>query len=409
MNQNCLVSIIGGGPSGMATALFLAKKGIRAEIFEKDKFPRDKICGDAIGSWTLRLMEQMDPGMVERYLETIPHLPCHGARLFAPNFKRIDFAMPNKHNPKWPSGLITRRIDFDNFLYTEAKANPLIVIHENAPIDSVSEAEGGLLLENSNRNIKKVSPLVIFADGANSPYYPDKNKNKTRHHITAIKSYYKNVKGFHRDNFIDVYLLEDTFPGYLWIFPLPENRANVGLGIRTDILKKNKVNLKSLMLEAIENNPQLKSRFKDSELEGKIQAWPLPTGSIKRSMSGKHYLKVGDSAGNIDPISGEGVANALLSGRMAADMIEKAINANNFSSQFLQEFDSLFYKKMWGELRNSRRLQFISTQKRLLNYLIYYFADRPVLVDRIRQVIYYPEKRNSLLNPFFYLRAILGL
>ena len=125
---------------------------------------------------------------------------------------------------------------------------------------------------------------------------------------------------------IEIHFVDSVVPGYFWIFPVNDEVANVGIGMVIGLLKKEKKKLKALQKDVIENHPLFKERFADAEmLDGSGKGWQLPFGSPRKkepnqprraSMNGIRL--VGDSASLVDPFSGEGVGNALVTGELAA-------------------------------------------------------------------------------------------
>ncbi|MEM8907999.1 MAG: geranylgeranyl reductase, partial [Bacteroidota bacterium] len=142
-----------------------------------------------------------------------------------------------------------------------------------------------------------------------------------------------------------------------WIFPLPNKQANVGLGMRSDKISERKFNMKKSLLDILQNHPKLKERFKNAELIGDIKGFGLPLGSKKRIISGEHYMLVGDAGHLIDPLTGEGIGNALYSGVIAADQAMQCLKADNYSAQFMRGYDRRIQRVMGRELRISYLFQ----------------------------------------------------
>ena len=104
------------------------------------------------------------------------------------------------------------------------------------------------------------------------------------------------------------------------------------------------------MLDLIKSYPPISERFQNAELIGDIKGWGLPLGSKKRKISGDNFLLVGDSASLIDPFTGEGIGNGMISGMLAAKQIQQAIAADRFDKSFLADYDKKIYDALWSEL-----------------------------------------------------------
>jgi flavin-dependent dehydrogenase len=114
----------------------------------------------------------------------------------------------------------------------------------------------------------------------------------------------------------------------------------VGLGMLSSEVSKRKVDLKKALHDIIESKPELQVRFKDATPLEKSQGFGLPIGSKKRALSGDRFLLLGDAASLIDPFTGEGIGNALRSGRIAAGHIVKSFDNLNFSASFHKGYDN---------------------------------------------------------------------
>jgi flavin-dependent dehydrogenase len=127
--------------------------------------------------------------------------------------------------------------------------------------------------------------------------------------------------------------------------------------------------------DVIQREPALRERFKDAVMIDKMHGFGLPLGSKKRQLSGDRFMLIGDAASLIDPITGEGVGNAIRSGRYAADQIKKCFALNDFSAGQMKHYDKYLYSKVWGEMRFSRFLQTSFRYPFVINTLIS-LADR---------------------------------
>ena len=122
------------------------------------------------------------------------------------------------------------------------------------------------------------------------------------------------------------------------------------------------------MEDIIENNPSIKSRFLNAELQGRIEGYGLPLGSTKKIISGAHFMLAGDAASLIDPTTGEGIGQSMISGRFAGWQAIKCFEENNFSADFMKQYDKKLYKKLWRDARLSYWLQrFFFSNYRLFN------------------------------------------
>ncbi len=124
--------------------------------------------------------------------------------------------------------------------------------------------------------------LLIIANGAHSSFTKDVCRHPygaEKYYAAGIRAYYKGVKGTHQDSFIELHFLKNLLPGYLWIFPLPNGEANVGMDMLSDAVRDRKVNLKQLLTETLQQDPVFAERFRDAEMTSSLDGYGLPLGS----------------------------------------------------------------------------------------------------------------------------------
>ncbi len=404
------VLIVGAGPAGMSTALFLAKKGIPSILIEKGTFPRDKICGDGLSGWVLTMLRRIDPDLLKKLQNLPEQLPSYGVRSFAPNGKSLPIPYLSAKYPNEPPGHVIRRMDFDRLLAEEVKGNRLIELIEGVDVSSVNILEDRVVVSDSTGNQQFEAEIVIGACGAASRLFRDlaPRKKDLRNHATGIRQYYDGVAGVHPGNYLDIYFLKKFMPGYLWVFPLPNGQANVGAGIRTDILKKKKITLKKVLEIALAENPQLAERFAHARPISGVAAWDLPLHTKKVPLSGNRFLLTGDAASLVDPFTGEGVGNALWSGFAAAEHIEKAMQANRYDKEFNLAYDRFVYNKLWKEMKLVAPIQPLLNNPWLFRMAMNHIAGNKFLKKSITKMIYDLDERKKLRHPWWYVRVLIG-
>jgi geranylgeranyl reductase family protein len=409
MNEDIL--ILGGGPAGAMTALFLAQKNVPCTLIDKAKFPRDKICGDALSGKVVEVLKKYNSELVTRFATQEYEIGSWGVNFIAPNLKtlRVPFKTKTSEKQEIAPGFLCKRIHFDNFLFQELKKYPQIKIYENTAYEKIERREKGLEVHLDNQKVINTR-LVIAADGAYSRFAKEFGniKMEPQHYCAGIRTYYQGVKNLDPENFIELIFLKEFLPGYLWIFPLPNNQANVGVGMRSDVIRKKKIDLKKVMNKCIQEHPFLKERFKDAQLVDGMKGFGLPLGSKKRKISGNHFLLVGDAASLIDPFTGEGIGNAMMSGMFAAQIAQNALETQNFSSEFLSQYDELVYNRLGSELRLSTVLQSLLKFPFLFNLVVNRANANPTIKNAISCMFEDLDLRNQLKNPLFYLRLIFG-
>ncbi len=409
--QKTDVCILGAGPGGATAALFLASKGIPSILIDKAKFPRDKICGDALSGKVVSILNKLNPEFVNQLSSSSIQVGSYGVKFFAPNLKNIRIPFKKDYPAVGNApGFISKRMDFDNFLIEQVKQQPLIQLIENTQLKFFKKINNEWLVGLNENEILFSTKLLIVADGAHSSFAREFGKIEIElpHYCAGIRAYYKNVSGMDEDNFIELHFLDELLPGYFWVFPLPNKQANVGIGMRSDIVSKRKANLKKLLPLILEKYPTLKERFKNAELIDDVKGYGLPLGSKKRTISGDNYLLIGDAASLIDPFTGEGIGNAMLSGMVAAEIAVKAIAEKDFSKTVLKEYDEIVYRKLWNELSLSKRLQNLSKHGWLFNFVVNKASRNKTVQETISCMFNDLDMRSKLRKPSFYFKLLFG-
>ncbi len=161
--------------------------------------------------------------------------------------------------------------------------------------------------------------------------------------MAGVRQYYEGVDNYQTSATIELHFQKELLPGYFWIFLLPNNQWNVGLGIPSDEVSVNKINLKQKLNSILEHHPVIKERFKNAKPLEDVQGFGLPLGSRKVTCSGTRLLLLGDAASLIDPFSGEGIANAIRSGRIAADHLTRVFQEQRFDADFNKSYHKEIY------------------------------------------------------------------
>ncbi len=408
------VIIIGAGPAGAATSIFLSKAGIHHVILEKELFPRDKICGDACSGKTAFVLRKANPAWLDEvFSNTKDNLACHGVVFASPNGKAltIPFSLvniPANHAP----GFMTTRLVFDNFLF-EKIASPFAKVFQQAAVKNTEQKNGTVKVNfiQYGKSYEVTAPVIIGADGDKSVVRKKflNNEIADKAYCVGLRAYYKGVTGFHENNFIELHFLPEVLPGYLWIFPLPNGMANVGIGMLSDRIRAKKINLREEMLNAIKNNPNIRHRFTNAVATEKIQGWGLPMCIKREAISGNHFLLAGDAASLIDPFTGEGIGNALYSGMLAAFAIEELIKAGRYDAPFIkQKYDDVLYKRIGDELKMSALLQRLSRYSWLFNFVVKKAHKSHTLNTALTSMFTDIDLRKQLRKPSFYAKIIFN-
>ncbi len=408
MNKTYDIIIVGAGPSGTAAAHYAAKSGLKTLLLDKDTFPRDKICGDALSGKSIGILRDMN------LLDEVQNLPgafIQAITFSSPNNDFFNIDLRNTSLKNIPKGFVIRRQIFDNFMFEKVKTLD-VDVRENFSVNDVIQNDNFVTgVRGKDRETGEEfefhSKLVLGADGYSSIISRKMNlyDHDPDHWVVALRCYYKDVAGL--TDQIELHYIDEVVPGYFWIFPIEEGYANIGIGMLHATIKKRNIDLKKALDTAI-HSPSFKDRFKNAVPQEKPVGWNLPVGSKRRKSFGNGFLLLGDAAGLIDPFTGEGIGNAMYSGKYAINTAIEAIENNDFSADFLARYEDNLWAAIGNELKVSSKLQKIGQNKSLLNFVIRKAANNPEVSNIIAGMLANEVPRKRLANPLFYAKLLFS-
>tara|TARA_Y100001934_G_C12249689_1_gene724458 strand:- start:52 stop:1278 length:1227 start_codon:yes stop_codon:yes gene_type:complete len=406
MDKHYDIIIVGGGPAGTSAALYAHKMGLKTIILDKNTFPRDKICGDALSGKSVKYMRELG------VLDQVPNLNGSTIRRItfgSPSHKQFDIHLNNPQNKgDIKEGYVIPREIYDNFLFEKAKEVTEII--ENFNVNDLIY-ENNKIIGISGKHKKEVhqiyAPLVLGCDGAKSTiarklgFHTEDQENTA----IAIRCYYEGVKGL--TDQIELHFVDEVLPGYFWLFPAGDNIANIGLGLSKKFAKKDERKL-SQILDEVTSSPYFKDRFSDAKKLEKPKGWSLPLGRIQRPSYGDGFMLLGDAAGLIDPFTGEGIGNAMASAKFAVEVASEAKKNNDYSKDVLSKYHKLVWDELGSELRTSTKLQNLSNYRTLLNIVINKASRNKDIQDIISGMLTKEISKDKLSNPLFYLKVLFA-
>ena len=402
--------IVGAGPGGATAAAFMAEQGLRVLLLDKSTFPRDKVCGDAISGKSVDVLRRL--GVVDEVL-TSKQVGSWGVTFGGPYGDEVAIPFTKELGRPVPPGFVCAREIFDQVLFEKA-VQAGADVRQNATVKRLLWEDGrvvGVEVEQQNAKNHPPSqhraPLVIGADGAYSVVAREVGLRQLdeRHYCAGLRAYYEGVTGFHRLNHVELHFVEEAIPGYFWIFPMADGRANVGIGMLSRAIKRKDVKLKETLAACV-RHPRFRERFEGAEQVGPVRGWGLPLGSKPRPMAGDGWLLVGDAASLIDPFTGEGIGNAMISGELAAKWTSRARAEGDYTRAFLHGYERDVLAYLRGELRLSHAMQRLIGWKWLLNTVIRKASRSAELADAISCMFDDERQRRKLVSPLFYLRVL---
>ena len=410
------VIIVGAGPAGSVCANYLSKEGKKVLLLDKQKFPRDKTCGDALSGKTMKILRELN---LIKKVEKLPHFETTGAIFGSPNGSTLTVKFPSLEKKGTPDkGYCMRRIYTDKMFFDAAKRQKNVDTVEKFHVTNVIFEKGvaigveGIDIAKKRKEKKFYAKVIVGSDGVNSvvakKVLGNKYKTDDNHTCDAIRAYYTGITGLSKN--MEIYFFEGSLPGYFWIFPVSKNCANVGLGMLSCEVKKKmrkKQNLISIFNDVLTNEQTIKKRFAKSKIDGKITGWRLPFGSYRRQLAGDGWVLLGDAASLVDPFSGEGVGNATTSSKLASRVIVKAIYNDDVSREVLAEYERDLWDEIGSELKINHKLQKLSNNKWLTNRIVSKAVNNKEIRDVISSSFINEDSKKTFQNPFFILKLLI--
>ena len=404
------VCIIGAGPAGTMAALRLGKEGIPFVIVDKDSFPREKICGDALSGKVPHIIKRLSPEILDRFEKQCNPLHSFGIRFVAPGNYAFDVPFIYDYDPAIHPipGYTVKRDVFDSFMLEEVRKLDTANLMTDCIVSSVNKNDNGFIINTSQGDIH--AKLLIDASGTSSKFSAEyiKPEPEAKKTALAVRTYYSGVGDLHPQNYIELYFLPEVLPGYLWLFPLPGGLVNIGVGVRKDVVLKRKMNLSKIMDQLILEHPLLAPRFKDAKKLSRPAAYRLPLGNPRFRISGDHYLLAGDSAHLVDPLTGEGVGNALYSGYIAAEQVISCLKEDRYDKAFMKTYDKRIKRVLGTEMSISGNLQKLLKYPGLVRRLAKKANNNKHIPVLLSSMFTDMSHRKKLLNPIFIIRILLN-
>jgi len=352
--------IVGGGPAGCSTALHAARHGLDVLLLERAKMPRDKLCGDALSSTSLGLLDEL--GVLPELLRS-PHMQVNRISYFSPSGQNVTVPLVKVDKETPVTGMICRRVILDDLLYRAAAER--VQAQDWCTVEQVTVEYGhvvGVVARRTGRDrVHFRAPVVVGADGFSSIVAKTMGLNRHREHRSfAARAYYRYALGM--GGALEVHFFEDLLPGFMWIYPTESGLTNVGISIPQYGLVQKRLEPRRYLQRVIRSE-RLRDRFEFAEQLDPLRTAILPVGHTMRQVHGNGYLLVGDAAGLVNPCSSEGVANALLSGKLAADAILGALDAGDASRKGLMPYADKLWRSIGPGLKMSDKLLELRTTR----------------------------------------------
>ena len=327
------VVVVGAGPAGSTAAYHLAQAGVDVVLLEKTAFPREKVCGDGL---TPRAVTQL----LRMGIDVRPEsgwLQHKGLRIIGGGHM-LELAWPDlASHPNY--GLVRRRTDFDELLARQAQKAGGALHEQTSVTGAVCDERTGRVTgvratsTPTGERHTYYAPVVLAADGNSSRLSVSLGlrPRDDRPMGVAVRTYYRSPR--HDDDWLESWLelwdrsdpaAPKLLPGYGWVFGMGDGTCNVGLGSLNTSAAFQHLDYRRLLAGWLDGTPE-EWGFRDEHREGAVRGAALPMGFNRQPHYRDGLLLVGDAGGMVNPFNGEGIAYAMESAQVAADVVVSAL------------------------------------------------------------------------------------
>jgi len=359
------VAIVGAGLAGLAVAIQLARQGYSIIVFEKEKFPFHRVCGEYISMESWNFLKELGLELEKLNVPVISKL-----QVSANNGKLL---MQNLT----PGGFGISRFLLDNKLVQIARETGVVVL-ENTKVNDIEFSEDKFSIFTSPVKYRAKVACACFGKRSNL------DVKWKRPFSIAAKSKLNNYIGikYHiKTEFPpDTIALHNFKNGYCGLVKVEDDKYNLCYLTTADNLQQNKGDIKAMEKNILSENIHLKKIFEESEI---INHTPVTISQIsfnKKSQVEKHIIMIGDAAGMITPLCGNGMSIALQSGKIAATTIHQYLEGSFTRTELEKNYTRQWQKQFARRLRAGRVLQRVFGNKIFTNIFISLIKPFPKLV-----------------------------
>ena len=363
-NHSSDIIIIGGGLAGLVSAIHLSKAGLQVTLIEKNEYPKHKVCGEYISNEVLPYLQWLDADPMLTGAKKITRF-----KLSTTSGKIIETTLPL-------GGFSISRFTLDNFLLQKALQNNCIIIQDTA-LDVHFEDDIFNVATKEGLTLSAKVVIGAFGKRSNMDITLDRDFIKNKSPFVGVKTH---MQGNFPD---DLVALHNFKGGYCGVSQVENGNLNVCYLANYKSFQQYK-NIDAFNKEVLYKNPHLKNIFENST---SVFEQPLTISQI--SFSDKttvqdHILMCGDAAGMIHPLCGNGMAMAIHSAKIAAELIIDYFEKKIKTREQLEAAYSLEWNKQFKKrISTGRMLQSFFGKDNLNRAIMYGLTHVPGLLPLI--------------------------
>ncbi len=393
------VIVVGAGPAGSATAFFLAQLGRLVLLVDRAAFPRDKTCGDGLSPRALRVLGLMG---------VLPEVETQGMRidslrLFSPNGDSVQAPILGPDN-RPTQARVMPRLQLDDLIRRAALRSGL-VFRQGAVTDLLEE--GGVVTGVSIGDEALRARAVVIATGAADGLLERSGLARPRGDLgRAARAYFEGLAPMPHE--VEFHFDSVPLPGYGWIFPTSETSANIGAGYFVKAGRRAPQPAPQLAMRDFLRNGHVARIVAGKEPSARPKGYPLRTDFLTTRLAAPGLYLVGEAAGLVNPLTGEGIDFALESGELAAELIAADLVAQRSAADAAVAFTHGLRQRFGALFAGIGRVRDLYFQPWVLNRFVRAAQKHEELKLLLLQIALGNTDPSRALRPNTLLRLALG-
>jgi geranylgeranyl reductase family protein len=389
------VVIIGAGPGGAATAHYLALAGLRVLLLDKFSFPRDKTCGDGLTPRALRILDEM--GLLDRIQrESMRH---DLVRFTAPNGREVNADIPMR-DKRYSYVEIIPRLALDHLILERAIASGA-TFESPVRVTDIARNQDGVVVTaaRGKRATTYNARMAVIATGANMALLLKLGLLKKQPEVVlACRAYYEGITDLPEG--VQCRFDGVPLPGYGWIFPVSPTRANVGVGFfQMGLAGRWGPDNAREVFDRWLQIPSMQRLLAGSWQDGPVRGYPIRVDFATAPTCDERVILVGEAAGLVNPVTGEGIDYALESGKLAAEHLTAMFAAGDFSTSQLRAYDAQLRAEYQRLFTLCDRLRLLYLNAPVINRAIAAGTRRRALRDLYMNIVMENDDVMAALSP----------
>lgn len=398
------VAVVGAGPGGSAAAYYLARSGLDVLLLDKFSFPRDKTCGDALTPRALRVLDEM--GILDELLRVGYRLD--GIELIAPKGHSAAAPVPEKDG-RTDYVLIVPRLILDHIILQRSVTSGA---HFESPVrvNGIEQDVKGLVVkgEYRGRAVSYKARMAIVATGANIKLLLQMGLlKKPPLMMLCARAYFEGMKDV--SDKVQCHFDGVPLPGYGWVFPLSDSSANIGAGFfRSGLTARWMPATAREAFDTFIQTPLLQNMLGSAQRAGPIKGYPLRVDFASAPTFSDRVMLVGEAAGLVNPVTGEGIDYALESAKIAAEHLVHMLATGDLSGKNLKAYDKLLRQRYQDLFVLCNRLRFVYLNPLILNRVVTAAACDQDLMRIFMNIVLENQNVYEGLSPRTILKVVFG-